>query len=200
MPGEVCLHAAQHLVAQDVAGAGLDVVGEAVFGALRGVGAADGLYAGLYLRDGAAAVGLAEVQVEGARGDHAGDVGDIAVLTPAGDVVGEAVDQVGAFHGGVGGHAAIGGERLQPGLPRPDEPGVRGAHGVAVAAEAAGVHFRPACDQVHRAAHVEDVFPGQAFARDDVHGEEVVLEVAPAQPAALSALAEAGRVGAEDDV
>ena len=57
--GEVGFDAAEHLLAEDVAGTGLDVVGEPIFGAPGPIGPADDLHARLYLLHRAAAVRLA---------------------------------------------------------------------------------------------------------------------------------------------
>ena len=93
----------------------LNVVGAAG----RLVGPGDGLDAGADFVDGAAAVALAEVQVQRPRGDQAGDVRRVAVLEPAGDEVREAVQDVRAVDGRVGRQAAVAHQALSRGSHGP---------------------------------------------------------------------------------
>ena len=71
---------APHLVGEDVAGAGFDEVAELVGGPGPLVRPGDRLDPFADFLDRAAAVGLAEVQVQRPGGDQAGDVGRVAVL------------------------------------------------------------------------------------------------------------------------
>ena len=75
--------AAPHFLGEDVAGAALDVVAEAVGRPGLLVGPGDGLDALADFLDRAAVVELAEVQVQRPRGDQARDVRRVAVLEPA---------------------------------------------------------------------------------------------------------------------
>ena len=96
----------------------------------------DDLQAGADFVDRAAAVGFAEVQEQRSRGDQGRDVRRVAVLEDARDEVREAVQHVFAVDRLVGRQAAVADEALEPRLPRADQPGVRRAHRVAVAADA----------------------------------------------------------------
>ena len=128
-----------------------------------------------------------------------GDVGGVAERVQARDEVREAVEELGAIDGGVGGQAAVAAEGQQTRLPRAHEPGVRRAHRMPVAAQAVGTHLGTRGQDVDVPAHVEDVLPGQALARDHVPEEEEPLEVPPTQLAG-HAVAEPQRVGTEHDV
>ena len=109
-------------------------------GAARGgVGPPDRLDAGANLLDRAAPVEFAEVEQQRPRGDQGGNVGCIAVGVDAGNEVGEAVEEVRPLYGRVGGQAAVADEAFQSLVQRSDEPGVRGAHRVAVTADPRGV-------------------------------------------------------------
>ena len=139
--GKKLLGVGPHFVREHVAGVFLDKGGK-VFGYVSlGVGLGNFFDASARFPDGCAAVIFAEVQVQRARGGEGGDVRRVAVFVNARDEVGETMQQLGAVNARVGGQAAVADERAQARLPRADQPRVRGAHAVAVAASAFGLHF-----------------------------------------------------------
>ena len=174
-----------------------DEGGELVFGTLLFVGGLDALDAGFGFLDGAASVVFAEVEVEGAGSGEGGDLGGVAVLVPTGDEVGEAVEEVFFVDAFVSGEAAVADEGFEAGFPGADEPGVGGAHGVAVTSEVVGLDFGAGDEEVDSAAHIQNVLPGHGFAGDDV-AEEFVSFVPDAFEFAGGVLAffEAEGVGA----
>ena len=90
------LHAGPHFLGEHVAGFGFDE-GRKVFRHTGlGVGLGNGFDAGAGFLNWGAAVGFAEVQVQGARSDEGGDVRRVAVGVDAGDEVRETMQQLGA--------------------------------------------------------------------------------------------------------
>ena len=90
----------------------------------RLVGLGDHLHTASHLVDGAAAVLLAEVQVQGAWRDQRGDVRRVTVGVDAGNKIGEAVQHVAVVDRLVGRQAAIADQGLEPWFVRTHQPGV----------------------------------------------------------------------------
>src|SRR5689334_10257727 len=101
MGGKEFLHLPPHLLAQHVPRFLLDEPGRVFFGVHGLIGFVDGFNPAADFVDGAAAVKLAEVQVERPGSDEGGDVRRVAVLMQAGDEVGKAVEHLLAMDAGV---------------------------------------------------------------------------------------------------
>ncbi len=134
--GEAVFGELPHLGGEFMVGVVLDEPGELVFCAGGLIGIGDGVDGVFDFVDGATGVFFAEVEVESSGGDESGDVRGVGELEETRDEVGEAVEDHGSVDGGVGWEAAVTDEGLEAGFPGSYEPGVSGAHGVSVAADA----------------------------------------------------------------